>query len=242
MGSMGFEFKTDVPQEEQLNHQYPKNSKLGTTKEIYPRYQKDVGQPAEQLSKFRAETNVTLTTSKQKKKFDRLLAEQKPRKEIQPLEPKKVVHNLSKHYLDEAAQRVLAKRFNYAVAPTRILVLSRPKPADPKKISEFPKTVCLAFLCFSVLLRFGIGPEKPRQIVLARVGVGEDIETPFSAGRFSKLGEAGRHFDCSFNGLRKPVSSRRTLTTVLCPGSTFLTVPEMRLAEVSMESNVTRVI
>ncbi|KAF2882048.1 hypothetical protein ILUMI_24127 [Ignelater luminosus] len=72
---------------------------------------------AEQLSEFRA-----VTTSKQKKEFDRLLAEQKLRKEIQPLEPKKVVHNLSKHHLDEAAQSVLAKGSNYALAPTRILV------------------------------------------------------------------------------------------------------------------------
>ncbi|KAF2885344.1 hypothetical protein ILUMI_20813 [Ignelater luminosus] len=116
------EFKTDVPQEEQPNHQHPKNSKLGTTKEIYPRYQKDVGQPAEQLSEFSAETDVALTTSKQKNKFYRLLAKQKPRKEIQSLEPKKVMHNLSKHHFDKAAQSVLAKGFDYEVALTRIPV------------------------------------------------------------------------------------------------------------------------
>ncbi|KAF2878754.1 hypothetical protein ILUMI_27414 [Ignelater luminosus] len=49
---------------------------------------------AEQLSEFRAKTDVTLIT----------------------------MHNLSKHHLDEDAQSVLAKGFNYAVTLTRIPV------------------------------------------------------------------------------------------------------------------------
>ncbi|KAF2901706.1 hypothetical protein ILUMI_04485, partial [Ignelater luminosus] len=87
------EFKTDGP-EEQPNHQRPKNNKqlldlhLELSNTIHP----TLWVAAEQLSEFRAETDVTLTTSKQKQKFDRFLAEQKPKKEIQPLEPKKTKH------------------------------------------------------------------------------------------------------------------------------------------------------
>ncbi|CAH0551306.1 unnamed protein product [Brassicogethes aeneus] len=76
----------------------------------------------DQLSNFRSQTDAEWTTNKQKKKFEELKRTQKPHKQIQPLDIKKFIHNISSFPLDKAAQNVLAKGFNYAVAPTQIPV------------------------------------------------------------------------------------------------------------------------
>ncbi|KAK4879049.1 hypothetical protein RN001_007195 [Aquatica leii] len=65
----------------------------------------------ETISNFRSETDVELTTRKQKRKFDAL------KRNIE-----KLVYNVSSFSLDDNAKSVLAKGFNYAVSPSEIPV------------------------------------------------------------------------------------------------------------------------